>query len=138
MRITKRYFFGLPTRCCRPRLLKAPTVSSFLLAVLIAAVLYFLLVSFSPFSTASSHKREKATKPHILFMLADDLGWRDVGYQGSKARTPNIDKLAADGVILDNYYVQPLCTPTRAALMTGRYPIHTGTHAGLFIDQVLL
>ena len=64
--------------------------------------------------------------PHILFIVADDLGWSDVGFHGSKIQTPNIDKLASDGVILNNYYVLPLCSPTRSALMTGMYPIHTG------------
>ena len=64
--------------------------------------------------------------PNVLFILADDFGWYDVGYHNPKIRTPNIDKLAKDGVILDSYYVQPVCTPTRGALMTGRYPIHTG------------
>jgi hypothetical protein len=67
------------------------------------------------------------TPPHILLILADDLGWSDVGYQNITAiQTPNIDKLASEGVILDNYYVQAVCTPTRSALLTGRYPIHTG------------
>lgn len=66
------------------------------------------------------------TKPHFLFLLVDDLGWSDVGFHGSKIHTPNVDKLANEGVILDNYYVQPYCTPTRGSLMTGRYPIHTG------------
>jgi len=59
-------------------------------------------------------------------MLADDLGWYDVGFHNPKIQTPNIDKLVEDGVKLDSYYVQPVCTPTRGALMTGRYPIHTG------------
>ncbi|XP_067057174.1 arylsulfatase B-like isoform X1 [Acropora muricata] len=68
----------------------------------------------------------KRSQPHILFMLADDLGWIDVGLHGSKIHTPNIDSLAKDGVILDNFYAQPVCTPARGALMTGRYPIHTG------------
>ena len=67
-----------------------------------------------------------APPPHILFVVADDLGWSDVGFHGSKIQTPNIDKLASEGVVLDNYYVLPICTPTRSALMTGRYPIHTG------------
>ena len=49
-----------------------------------------------------------------------------MGYHGSKIHTPNIDRLASEGVILDNYYVQPICSPTRSALMSGRYPIHTG------------
>ena len=83
--------------------------------------LLFLLVS-----TAFSHNPKNFKRPHILFILADDLGWSDVGFHGSAIKTPNIDKLAREGVILDNYYVQPLCTPTRSALMTGRYPIHTG------------
>lgn len=69
---------------------------------------------------------ETAKKPHILLILVDDLGWSDVGFHGSKIRTANVDKLASDGVILDNYYVQPYCTPTRGSLMTSRYPIHTG------------
>ena len=64
--------------------------------------------------------------PNIVLTVIDDLGWSDVGFQGSVIHTPNINRLAAEGVILDNYYVQPLCTPTRSTLMSGRYPIHTG------------
>ncbi|XP_029412085.1 arylsulfatase B isoform X2 [Nannospalax galili] len=67
-----------------------------------------------------------AQPPHLVFVLADDLGWNDVGFHGSVIRTPHLDKLAAGGVILDNYYVQPLCTPSRSQLLTGRYQIHTG------------
>ena len=61
-----------------------------------------------------------------LFLLPQQ-GWDDVGYHGSpEVKTPNIDKLASEGVILNDYYVQPICTPTRSALMTGRYPIRNG------------
>ncbi|XP_040928962.1 arylsulfatase B isoform X2 [Betta splendens] len=67
-----------------------------------------------------------APQPHVVFVLADDFGWHDVGYHGSEIRTPNLDKLSAAGVRLENYYVQPLCTPSRNQLMTGRYQIHTG------------
>ena len=67
--------------------------------------------------------------PHILLIVLDDLGWSDVGFHGSKINTPNMDKLASEGVILDNYYVQPICSPTRGALLSGMYPIHTGKNA---------
>ena len=77
------------------------------------------------FSTVARTNRA-GRPPHILLIVADDLGWSDVGFHGSKIQTPNIDKLASNGVILDNYYVLPLCSPTRSALMTGMYPIHTG------------
>ena len=69
---------------------------------------------------------------HILLVVVDDFGWSDVGFHGSKINTPNMDKLASEGVILDNYYVQPICSPTRSALLSGRYPIHTGMLPTLF------
>ncbi len=65
-------------------------------------------------------------KPNIIFILADDLGWKDVGYHGSDIRTPNIDKLAQTGARLEQFYSQQICTPARAALMTGRYPLRYG------------
>lgn len=68
-----------------------------------------------------------APKPHILYIVADDIGWKDVGFHGAvDIKTPNIDKLAADGVRMEQFYVQHMCTPTRAALMTGRYPMRYG------------
>lgn len=65
-------------------------------------------------------------RPHIVYIVADDLGWKDVGFHGSDIKTPNIDKLAQEGARLEQFYVQPMCTPTRAALMTGRYPCRYG------------
>merc|ERR1719305_1446381 len=60
-------------------------------------------------------------------MVLDDVGWTDVGYHGSDFPTPVIDQLATkDGVRLENYYVQQVCSPTRSALMTARYPFRTG------------
>lgn len=76
--------------------------------------------------------------PNILFLLADDLGWGDVGYHGSGIRTPNIDRLAASGVELDQHYVCPVCTPTRASLMTGRFPSRFGGHATVPSDQPVM
>lgn len=70
-------------------------------------------------------------RPNIVFLLADDLGWRDVGYHRSEIRTPNLDILAKSGAQLEQFYVMPVCSPTRACLMTGRYPIRMGLQSGV-------
>lgn len=68
-------------------------------------------------------------KPDILFLLIDDLGYADCGFNGGKEiRTPNIDRLAKGGTIIESHYVQPVCSPTRSTLLTGRYPTHTGVY----------
>ncbi len=68
-------------------------------------------------------------RPNIVFLLIDDLGYADCGFNGGKdIHTPNIDKLAHDGSVLESLYVQPVCSPTRSALMTGRYATHTGVY----------
>ncbi|MAM90989.1 MAG: arylsulfatase [Opitutaceae bacterium] len=75
------------------------------------------LFSISSFSTK---------KPNVIIFLADDLGYGDVGFHGSDIQTPNIDRLAREGSQLEAFYSCPVCTPTRAGLMTGRYPIRYG------------
>jgi len=72
-----------------------------------------------------------ADRPNIVYILADDLGWNDVSFHGGEIRTPNIDRLAKEGVILDRFYVCPVCSPTRAGIMTGRYPIRYGMQDGV-------
>src|ERR1051325_3866553 len=72
-----------------------------------------------------------APRPNIVYLLADDLGFTDVGFHGSQIKTPHIDKLAAGGAKLEAFYVQPVCSPTRAALMTGRYPMRYGLQVGV-------
>ncbi|MEM9704726.1 MAG: arylsulfatase [Pseudomonadota bacterium] len=73
-----------------------------------------------------------APAPNVIILLADDLGWADVGYRGSDIETPNLDRLAAEGMRLERFYATPFCTPTRAALMTGKDPIRMGVaHAVL-------
>jgi len=65
-------------------------------------------------------------RPNVIIMLADDLGWADVGYRGGDIDTPSLDRLASEGVELGRFYTTPICSPTRAALMTGRNPIRLG------------
>ncbi len=76
----------------------------------------------------SARAQDEARPPNILLIVADDLGWNDVGYHGALIRTPHLDRLAASGVELDQHYVQPVCSPTRAALLSGRYPSRFGPH----------
>ena len=68
----------------------------------------------------------KGSKPNIVLFVADDAGWHDVGYHGSEISTPNIDKLAEDGIELNQFYVYPTCSPSRAALITGKYASRFG------------
>jgi arylsulfatase A-like enzyme len=79
-------------------------------------------------ATAAAPKR-----PHVLFMLADDLGFADVSFHWKEPSlaqipTPHLQKLAEEGTVLQNYYVQPVCSPTRATILSGRHVIHTGVY----------
>ncbi len=75
---------------------------------------------------AEAAQEPPSARPNVVLFLADDLGWKDVGYQGSEGQTPNIDRLSQQGVRFDHMYAFPLCSPTRSALMTGRNPIRFG------------
>ena len=71
--------------------------------------------------------------PNIVFIYADDLGYGDLGCYGSKIRTPNLDRMAAEGVRFTQFYsANPVCSPSRAALLTGRYPTRVGVPRVLF------
>ena len=83
-------------------------------------------ILFAVFITLTGVVIASDRQPNIVFILADDLGYHDVGYHGKTLLTPTIDNLTAEGVRLEQYYTQPICTATRASLMTGRYPIHLG------------
>lgn len=75
---------------------------------------------------AGTAPKPETRRPNILLLVADDLGWNDVGYHGGGIQTPNIDQLGKAGAVLNQFYVMPSCTPTRASLMTGRYTIRYG------------
>ena len=91
---------------------------------------WLLIFSFCALSFVTALAQPQ--RPNIVVILADDLGTADVGFNGGKViKTPNIDKLAAAGARLDQFYVQPVCSPTRAALMTGRYPMRHGLQVGV-------
>ena len=87
---------------------------------------YFAITTVLSFVGYPAPIHGQGKKPNIVYIVSDDQGWKDVGYHGSDIQTPNIDKLAAGGTRLEQFYAQPMCTPTRAALMTGRYPFRYG------------
>jgi arylsulfatase A-like enzyme len=97
--------------------------------------------------TQPADARESSARPNIVYIVADDQGWNDVGFRSVDLRTPNLDQLARGGVTLQQFYAQPMCTPSRAALMTGRYPHRYGLQTlvipsagsyGLAVDEFLL
>ena len=107
----------------------------------------FVLAAFVVALAATAFAEEEGAKrPNIVVILADDLGWNDVGYHGSEIRTPNLDRLASEGVELDRFYVQPSCSPTRSSLMTGKSSRRLGIHRplgknegdGLGLDERIL
>jgi arylsulfatase B len=89
------------------------------------------LAAIPMFGSGALSPASEPPKPNIVYILVDDLGWKDVGFHGSDIKTPNIDKLAANGARLEQFYAQPMCTPTRAALMTGRYPFRYGSQTAV-------
>jgi len=87
---------------------------------------FFLLSAFLLIAGLSYTRAAGLPKPNVLIIIADDLGWADIGYHGSKIRTPTLDRLARQGIRLERHYVMPTCTPSRVALITGRYPSRYG------------
>ena len=105
----------------------------------------FHLLIFVCLSTliACTFNEKKQTSPNILIILSDDQGWGDLSFTGNpNLQTPNIDKLGVDGISFDRFYVSPVCSPTRAEMLTGRYHLRggvSGTSSGqerLDLDEV--
>jgi arylsulfatase A-like enzyme len=89
-------------------------------------LVFLLATALAPHVFAAA---DEAPRPNFVFFLIDDLGYADCGFNGGKEiRTPEIDALAAGGAVIESHYVQPVCSPTRSALMTGRYPTRTGVY----------
>jgi arylsulfatase len=94
------------------------------------------LLSSAVAAAAAPLLQAAAAPPNIIFILCDDLGFGDLGSYGSKIRTPNLDRMAAEGVRFTNFCsADPVCSPSRAALLTGRYPTRVGVPAVLFPDD---
>jgi len=90
----------------------------------------FLLLLFAANLFAQNAEKSN-NQPNIVIILADDLGWNDVGFHNEKLYTPHIDRIAKEGMELERFYVSPICTPTRAALMTGKYAGRMGLNKGV-------
>jgi arylsulfatase A-like enzyme len=87
------------------------------LSAIIASISIFPMMGNA--RAADFHRR---AQPNIVYILADDMGSKEL-------HTPNLDKLAREGTILSAFYVQPVCSPTRSTLMTGRYVMRTGVYS---------
>lgn len=100
----------------------------------VAALFLFAALAFAAgCSPSNGSAKEPLAKPNIVLILADDMGWNDVGYHGSEIKTPAIDRLAKTGARLEQFYTQSICSPTRACLMTGRHTMRYGFQTGVVL-----
>jgi arylsulfatase len=90
------------------------------------AQVFFFVACLLITSRATNAAETNVPRPNIVFILADDLGYSDIGCFGSEIPTPNLDRLAAEGMRLSEFYTTPRCCPTRASLLTGLYPQQAG------------
>jgi arylsulfatase B len=105
-----------------------------MMRLLLAALLFAMATACTPHTQPSTQtapspapsSEEQKHPPNILIIVADDLGFGDVGFNGASFPTPGIDRIAHSGMALDHFYVSALCSPSRAGLLTGRYPHRYG------------
>lgn len=92
-------------------------------------VISLILIVFLSCKDGNSSKKEISKKPNIVFILVDDLGYADVGFNGSNYfETPNLDALAKESLVLDNAYMYPTCSPSRTEIFTGKQSFRTGVY----------
>ena len=90
-----------------------------------------VVVAFSVGSAAAGDSQAPAPRPNVVVIFADDLGYGDLGAFGAAViKTPRLDRMAAEGQKWTSFYVQPVCSPSRAALLTGRLPVRNGIFGG--------
>jgi len=108
------------------------------MAVALAATSTVLGLALAPLEAQNTSSAAAAgKKPNIVFILVDNVGWGAFGVYGGTIPTPRIDKLASEGVRFNNYNVEAQCTPSRSAIMTGRYSVRSGTFTVPFPGQGL-
>ena len=96
----------------------------------VSSILLLLACLVLSCSEKAEEKDTTSQKPNIILIMSDDQGWGDLSISGNtNLSTPNIDALAQNGVSFENFYVQPVCSPTRAELLTGRYAARTGVYS---------
>src|SRR5688572_6719282 len=100
--------------------------------------LIVLLISMAAVPTVLAQQPAKTKKPNVILIITDDQGHGDLGYHGNPViKTPNLDKFAKQSVRMKNFFVSPVCSPTRASLMTGRYNYRTGV-VDTFVGRSLM
>uniref|UniRef100_T1J5M2 Sulfatase N-terminal domain-containing protein n=1 Tax=Strigamia maritima TaxID=126957 RepID=T1J5M2_STRMM len=117
-------YFDVPKIISTHSLIASKRISTMQLAVHLAVVAFCGALHLSD-----------GKKPHLIFIMGDDMGYNDVGWHNKLFHTPHMDKLAKSGVILEQYYSLPLCTPSRVALMSGIYPSLLGLQRGVLLNQ---
>ncbi len=89
-------------------------------------------------SDLSTARTETSTKPNFVLIVADDLGWNSLGYTDTDMAfaSPTLTALASQGITMSNFYAQEVCSPSRASLLTGRYPLTSGMQYGMVAANV--